>query len=249
MLCLRRLTTVGDTIGMIASKCRTFFLTTLAVVQFVVGTAAFPEPSLTQRAAAEMSRRHYKEAIRLADQAIKVNPNDGDAHLTRAMSLAILDSTESAAKDFEIGLRLSPPTGYFIYYQAAACFASVGDYEKALVVLDKSIAIKPTADAYRQKGDVLWSLKRHDEAFTAFEKSIQLDPKQSYWVLFDRASCYMQASKNVEAVKDLTKIIEMKPNEPRGYALRAKVYTKLGKNDLAEHDRKRCEELNLKNYW
>ena len=57
-----------------------------------------------------------------------------------------------------------------------------GDFESALSFIEQALLLKPDdPDLWNQKGIVLRSLGRYDEASDCYNKSLQLDPR-------DRAS-------------------------------------------------------------
>jgi len=61
-------------------------------------------------------------------------------------------------------------------------FLQSGDYEKALSYYEQALLIKPDdPDLWNQKGIVLRSLGRYDEASDCYNRSLELDPR-------DRAS-------------------------------------------------------------
>jgi Flp pilus assembly protein TadD len=52
--------------------------------------------------------------------------------------------------------------------------------DAALASLDAATEIAPTAGAvWEQRGRILWSARRRDEARAAFERFLEIDPKSS----------------------------------------------------------------------
>ncbi len=53
-------------------------------------------------------------------------------------------------------------------------------YEEALAVYDQALALNSTlAEAYSNKGSLLWNLERHEEALAAFERACDLEPENA----------------------------------------------------------------------
>jgi tetratricopeptide (TPR) repeat protein len=51
------------------------------------------------------------------------------------------------------------------------------DPNEALAALDKATSIDPDlADAWANRGAVLWELRRYDEAIASLEKALAIDP-------------------------------------------------------------------------
>ena len=79
-----------------------------------------------------------KRAIELADDDLRVNPNDADAHTLVAEYLAMIGDKEQSLDHLQTALRLrpgDPETAYF----AAKVYNLLGDREEALNWLEKSV--------------------------------------------------------------------------------------------------------------
>ena len=84
-----------------------------------------------------------------------------------------------------------------------------GDYELALIALDKAIDLKPDdANAWTNKGVALESLGRHEEALDTFNKAIALKPHfTSTW--YNKACVYSLRGDKTNALENLSKAISL----------------------------------------
>jgi len=206
------------------------------------------ESALDIQAANALTAKRFDYTIELTTQAVKQNPNDAQAYLLRASAKSETDNLTGAIADFEKSTKLAPCTNCVIYRQIAGCYFGLQKYDQALSALDASIKIKPTSEAFRIKGQILWKLKRSSESLAAFDRALNIDPKD-YWIHEDRCNCYSKLGRFSEALADVNKLIEMRPKEARNFALRAEIYDKLGKKDLAATDRKKASLLSPQEWF
>lgn len=68
------------------------------------------------------------------------------------------------------------PSNYVIYNNIAACYQQLKKYDKAVENARKSLAINNNAKAYVRLGAALWEQKKLDEAKTAYEAALALEP-------------------------------------------------------------------------
>ena len=117
-----------------------------------------------------------------------------------------------------------------------------GDYEGAIVDLNKAIQLDPNfAVAYNNRGSAYNDLKQYDKAIVDYTKAIQLDP--NYAVAYNnRGNAYYFLEHYDKAIADYTKAIDIEPSVLR-YNNRANAYDKIGKHAKAEADRAKAREL------
>ncbi len=80
----------------------------------------------------------YREAIRLADRKLQINPRDSDAHILMARYCAFADQKEAALAHLKaaLALRSNDPEYACI---AAVIYSQLGDRPVALQWLERSI--------------------------------------------------------------------------------------------------------------
>jgi tetratricopeptide (TPR) repeat protein len=99
-----------------------------------LGDAYYWAPGKRQRAADA-----YQEAIRLADEALRVNPKDGRALAYRATYLAMLDRTQPALASIQKALSFSAQDTD-VQFRAAIVYNHVDDTDRTLNSLQKALA-------------------------------------------------------------------------------------------------------------
>lgn len=86
-----------------------------------------------------LARREYLQAIALANEALKINPNDADAHLLLAQYYAMVGDASLALHHLEKALRASPKDAETLYF-AAIIHAQLGDRQAAMSWLGQAVA-------------------------------------------------------------------------------------------------------------
>jgi serine/threonine protein kinase/tetratricopeptide (TPR) repeat protein len=88
---------------------------------------------------------------------------------------------QEAAQMFKNYISLAPDA-FVGYYNLGASLISLGHYAEAIEELNRSIEIRPTAEAYTNLGTAYFDLGQGDLAISAFEHSVKLDDRRyDYW--------------------------------------------------------------------
>lgn len=88
-----------------------------------------------------------------------------------------------AEKDFATAIKhfteaISHSTHHVFYSNRSACYASLGEYEKALEDGSECVKLKPDwPKGYARKGLAEFFLKRYDEAAETYKKGLELAPE------------------------------------------------------------------------
>ena len=142
-------------------------------------------------------------AQRASEQALKLNRNSAEAHVSVGQALAIQRRFPEAANAFERAIK-EDPTLYEAYYLYGRAMVESGELEKAVKLFENAQCVRP--DDYESRtlrGQALTELSRYDEARRA----------------------------NEEAVQSIEKHLEFNPDEPRAYSLGASVLIRLGETE------------------
>lgn len=108
-----------------------------------------------------------------------------------------------------------------------------GEYENAKAVLQRALAVRPTAaDATLVMAETHKALGETKAAETAYRRAIELRPK--YWGGYNKLGAFYvvsgQAAKAVEAFREVTRL---SPENTRGYSNLGAAYQQLGDYDRA----------------
>jgi adenylate cyclase len=142
-------------------------------------------------------------AQRASEQALKLNPNSAEAHVSVGQALAIQRRFSEASTAFKRAIK-EDPTLYEAYYLYGRVMVESGELEKAVKLFENAQRVRP--DDYESRtlrGQALTELGRYDEARRA----------------------------NEEAVASIEQHLELNPDEPRAYSLGASVLIRLGEKE------------------
>jgi tetratricopeptide (TPR) repeat protein len=105
-------------------------------------------------------------SLEAADEAVKLTPNDAEAHRARAVVLNNSGLKEHAMKELEVAVSLRPRDD-LLWLDVGMLRDGYGDTAAALVAFDHSVRLAPYyGHPYWQRGNLLVRLGRYDEGFT-----------------------------------------------------------------------------------
>jgi len=150
--------------------------------------------------------RDLEEAKRASENALKLNPNSAEAHVSAGQALAIERRFREAASAFERAIKEDPTVYEAYYFYGRAMFES-GDVEKAMELFEKAQHVRPDDyESHTLRAQALTELGREDEARQA----------------------------NQVAVECIEKHLELNPDEARAYSLGASILIRLGQNERSK---------------
>jgi len=147
-----------------------------------------------------------EEAKRASENALKLNPNSAEAHVSAGQALAIQRRFSDAANAFERAIK-EDPTVYEAYYLYGRAMVESGHVEKAVKLFEKAQQVRPDDyESHTLRAQALTELGREDEARHA----------------------------NEVAVECIEKHLELNPDEARAYSLGASLLIRLGQNERSK---------------
>ena len=100
-----------------------------------------------------------------ANEAVKLTPNDAEAHRARAVVLNNSGLKEDAAKEMEVAVSLRPRDD-LLWMDVGMLRDGYGDTDSALVAFDHSVRLAPYyGHPYWQRGSLLVRAGRYEEGF------------------------------------------------------------------------------------
>ena len=154
-----------------------------------------------------------------------------------------LSDNPKAFADFSKVIELDPKLAE-AYYQRALV-RPLDDHAGKIADTTRSIDLDPTdVKVYFVRAVSRRLTKDYTGAVADLSKCIEEGKAQSLaGYYFYRGKNYFDMNKNVEAIADFTKAIELKPTYGEAYAARADVYDKQGEKAKADADRTKAADL------
>lgn len=160
---------------------------------------------------------------------------------------------EAAFRFFESGGKyLGPWTPACSYLSAwGGLYLKLNEPEKAIDKF-RSISLHRQSrcmDLYESRGDVYVEMGEYDLALSDYGEALSFDPNDPFRregkVYIKRALLFFKMGKTEEALNDLGKALEKEyiAECPQAYRIRAEVYLKLKKPDLAKRDEQTAAKL------
>ena len=112
-----------------------------------------------------------------ADMAVRITPNDPEAHYTRGLALVNAQRLDEAVVELQAAIRLRPHH-YYQWMDLGVTLDRLGDQDGARNALQESIRLAPTfAQPRWQLGNLLYREGRYDEAFAELRLGGRSNPK------------------------------------------------------------------------
>jgi len=119
-----------------------------------------------------------------------------------------------------------------VWHSKGSALLKLVDKENALKCFDEALKIAPTIESYYMKGFILNKLAKYDEAIdclnVGIELGIEIEP-QIIQLLFQKAEALNQLDRYEEALKCLTRILNIKKDDPDFLYSKGAVLYNLGK--------------------
>jgi len=115
-------------------------------------------------------------ALEPSDIAVRIRPDDPEAHYTRALVLINLNRTAEAIAELRIAIRLRP-THYYQWLDLGVTLDRLNDQQGAFAALTESVRRAPAfAQPRWQLGSLLFRQGNYSEAFTQLQLAAKSNP-------------------------------------------------------------------------
>lgn len=180
-------------------------------------------------------RKEYHKAIKLYDEAIRVNPKNAIAYGNRALAHLYLTEYNEAIEDNNIAVNLDPKyAGAF--RNRGDTYAELGNHQQALKDYIKAIELDPNdSGAYINRGISFARLDLHDQAIHDYDKVVELNPND-YAAYYNRGISYDRLGQYEQAIQDYSKALDLNPSYASAYYNRGISHRKLKQYKQAIQD-------------
>lgn len=193
-------------------------------------------PALNLMGTLALQSGQIEPGIDMLRQALTIMPGFAPAHDNLGKGLEQLGKLEDAAASFGRVIALAPHFGEG-YAHRARVLEKLGRPDAALKDLDKALSLKGDPELALNRGAVLLQLKRHEEALTAFDKSIAMGLTHPVG-RFNRGVALMALNRPQEALAAYDDAIARQPEYADAYCNRGFALEALGRPEdaLASHE-------------
>lgn len=200
-----------------------------------------PQSGRAYRLLAEwaIAQGKYDYAIKMASRSVAVGKPDRKGFLARATAYEIEQKDKEALADFDI--YLSREQDRKALKHRAAILEKLQMYARALADYRTIQKHAPGGDAALREAICLEKLSKYEESIACLDKLLKDSPEDdaAYEV---RGTARAKLGRLQEAAQDYSKAIKLMPTVSL-YRLRANIYEKMGRKDLATKDRKEAERI------
>jgi tetratricopeptide (TPR) repeat protein/TolB-like protein len=201
-----------------------------------------------------LERKKYKQAIESYEKAKKARPGSFQAYDRIATVYIIQEKYELATEQYESYLQRYPDKARPLE-RLAFLMMKKEDFEKAASFYKKALA-KASKDEraefeialakmYYETGEQRWRENKLELAFEAFKESLLWAKKTETFQAL--AIVQLKLKKYEDSIRSITKAIELKPNNPDHYLIRAFIKRKyLSRYNDAIVDYNRCVSISPK---
>ena len=152
-------------------------------------------------------------ALRLIDDALRVNPGSYEALLQRGLALRALQRPAEALASYDKALASHPASADVLFNRGNALLA-LGRHQDALASYERALAVKPDdAEALNNRGNALRALERYVEALASYDHALALIPGYAK-ALGNRGHALMALERHEEALDSYRRAHAGSPDAP-----------------------------------
>ncbi len=221
-----------------------------AYIEFYKGLACKKRADETE---AEDRQKWYTKSIRYYTEALKFNPQMGEAYHNLGVAYYYTRNPKGAIENLNKAIELNPNDAEAYNYRGLA-YREENQFDEAITNYNKAIELRPNHGetykdrgiAYCYKGDNETETHRkqdfYNNAIKDFTEAIRLKPAStdSY---YHRGLTYVKKDDYNRAIEDFTKAIQLNPNFANAYYNRGVVYSSKGDNERAIEDFTKVTQL------
>ena len=165
-----------------------------------------------------------KEALKYLDQAIKLNPNKGEAYGSRGIAYFQLRNYHLSVENHTQAIKTDPE--YIMnYINRAHAYFQLGMYEKAIEDTTQATELDPNATvSYAVRAGFYSQLEKHDLVIKEYDQIIRLEPNNAAYYYARGWNYAVKLDDHQKAIEDYNQAIRLEPNQTLLYIARGKSY-------------------------
>ena len=186
------------------------------------------------------------EAIATYQKGIELEPDNPNLHRCLAQVQTQQGDIPSAITSYQKTIELEPIEPFWVYQALSNCLFAQGLLEEAIAPLQEAISLQPgNAELHRQLAQILTEKQDFLGAIANYQKTIELDAKQPYWVYQALGNLLKQKGEIESSIVAYNKAIELEPNQEELYCLLAQAQTQNEHKKEAISNYQKAIELNV----
>ncbi|HAZ08553.1 MAG TPA: hypothetical protein DCZ01_08555 [Elusimicrobia bacterium] len=163
----------------------------------------------------------FDGAIAISRRILRHAPSHWWVRCRMAEAYLAKGDKEQALREFERARKVGDATvRREVLTWNGEIFLWLGEYKKALEMLDEAVALGAQTFIYGWRGATLWKLGRRDEALADLDLAVELDPKD-FEARAWRGEVYRVMGRHDESIRDLDHVIASAPDNLWAYFNRA----------------------------
>ena len=185
------------------------------------------------------------EAMGTYQKGIELEPDNPHLHRCLAQVQTQQGDIPSAISSYQKTIELEPIQPFWVYQALSNCLFAQGLLEEAIAPLQEAISLQPgNAELYRRLAQILTEKQDFLGAIANYQKTIELDAKQPYWVYQALGNLLRQQGGIEDSIVAYSKAMELEPNNAELYGLLGQAYKKKGERNSAIANYQKAIALN-----
>lgn len=219
--------------------------------EFALAWVGKADTYLLQAAYAGLPRDEMlAKSLAAAEQALRIDPNLGEAYASLAKQRDWAGDEESAEAAFKKALALNPNYAPSFQWYGEMLRQMDGRITEALQLSRMAVELDPkSAIIMNDYAEVLESADRHEEALSHYEQAIEIEPKFATGYVKVGVLKALLHGRFDEAMLEFNKALEIDPESVHAIARVSWAYLSLGDPSQAETWRNRLYTLAAENNW
>jgi len=166
-------------------------------------------------------------AVDLYSRALKLNPEDEEAHFNLAYAYTRLGRTNDAIKHYEDALKIFPDYTE-AYNNLGNIYLAQKKYDQAIEKFSAALKISPeSSSALNNLGRCLAEQGKTSEAIQYFSDAVRINPKYLE-AHFNLGNAYANEGRHAEAIIEFNEVLRLRPNFPPAARALARSKEKVG---------------------
>ena len=181
------------------------------------------EKQLFKRGISKLEIQDFQGAATDFTMVLQINPRNDAAYFNRGFTRFKLGEFTGAIQDFSLALDINPinPDAYF---HRGRSKLGLEDYLGAMQDFNIAIKGRPREPKFfRARAQAKKGLQDYRGAISDLNMAIKLTKGKDMSLIFDRAEIYISIRQFGQAVKDLDRVVKLRPTDPEAYNARATI--------------------------